>query len=454
MIRGPERRRSYRDNIRITVTGKIVAAYLLLALFSMIAMAYALNSLHRQTTVSRQLVDVDMRAAALARELQAGLLAQERLEKQFLILKQDEVMNLLKEKYAAAASGWKEFIVLVEPATRHALEPHFRTHSDNITQFLGLLESGNIKPAQGFYKESFLPRQLQLFDALKEFRDAQQVRTDGALASLSKESSRAYEVTMLLLLLGVVLATPVAASVILGMHHSLRRLTEATHEIASGNYDLNIDVSQNNEFGQLTRAFLDMGRKLRELEARNLDANPLTHLPGNMVIQQRVEELLQQGTPFAHAFVDLDNFKVYNDRYGYHKGSDVISMVGDLIEQVLLDEGNDSDFIGHIGGDDYIFLTTPDRVEHLAKTVIDLFDVRIRDLYNDEDRIAGSFIGQDRFGVERRFELMTISIAIICSDTSRYTSAAAISHECAKMKEHLKRLPGSNYLIDRRKGPS
>jgi len=455
-MRGFERRRINinRDNIRITVTGKIVATYLLLALFSLIALVFALNSLHRQTTASRHLVDVDMRAASMARELLAGMFDQERLERLFLIFPQDETINLLQEKYKTAEADWTTFIDLVAPENRRSLNARFQVHHDSTIQLLGLFESKKLKSAKSFYEETFFPKHTALYDALKEFREAQQVRTDGALSDLSDDSSRAYEVTMVLLLLGIGLATPVAVSVILGMHHSLRRLTAATHEIASGNYDLNIDAQQHDEFGQLTKAFLDMGRKLRELEARNLDANPLTHLPGNMVIQQRVEDLLLNGTPFAHAFVDLDNFKVYNDRYGYQKGSDVISMVGDLIDNVLREEGNHDDFLGHIGGDDYIFLTTPEKVEYLAKAIIDLFDVRIRDMYNEEDRATGSFIGQDRFGVERRFELMTISIAIICSETSRYASAAAIGHECAKMKEHLKRLPGSNYLVDRRKGPN
>ncbi len=450
-----ERRHAYQQSIRITATGKIVAAYLLLALFSLTAIIYALSSLHRQTTVSRHLVDVDIRAAALARELQAGLLAQERLEKQFLILKQAEVLGLLKQKYQTIDNNWQEFAPLLSPDNYQALNQRYQVQQANSETFVALLEEGKTDPAQKFYKEIFLPRHLELLDALKEFRDAQTVNTDASLASLSDDSRRAYEVTLILLLIGLALATPVAISVILGIHRSLRRLTQATHEIAAGNYDLDIDHTQRDEFGQLALAFLNMGRMLRELEARNLDANPLTHLPGNLVIQQRVEDLLQSGTPFAHAFVDLDNFKVYNDRYGYHKGSSVISMAGQLIEEVLQDEATGSiNFIGHIGGDDYVFLTDPDRVESIAKAVIDRFDREIRDMYNEADRTAGSFIGQDRFGVERRFELMTISIAIICSDMSRYTSAAAIGHECAKMKEHLKRLPGSNYLIDRRKGPS
>ncbi|NIP99588.1 MAG: hypothetical protein GWO19_03230 [Nitrospinaceae bacterium] len=121
---------------------------------------------------------------------------------------------------------------------------------------------------------------------------------------------------------------------------------------------------------------------------------------------------------------------------------------------MVADFGNEDDFVGHIGGDDYIFLTSPDKVENVSEKIIEEFAEMIPEKYSEEDRNAGFFVCQDRFGVERQFPIMTISIAIICSDTSNYDSAIAISHECAKMKEHLKRLPGNNYLIDRRRGKS
>ena len=127
-------------------------------------------------------------------------------------------------------------------------------------------------------------------------------------------------------------------------------------------------------------------------------------------------------------------------------------MVGTMINQIVQTEGNPDDFVGHIGGDDYIFLTTADKVEALAKSFIKQFDQKIPEFYSDEDRKTGSFTGEDRFGVKREFELMTVSMSIICSEMSNYESATAISHECARMKEHLKKLPGSNYMIDRRKG--
>ncbi len=282
----------------------------------------------------------------------------------------------------------------------------------------------------------------------------QQAKIDSGLESLANASERSFQITFLLLLIGLFLATPVAVSVVLSIHYSLRHLTRATQQVAGGNYDVELNLQTEDEFGQLAKEFQQMSRMLKEYEVSNLDANPLTHLPGNLVIQRRVEELLENGTPFAHAFVDLDHFKAYNDRYGYQNGSDIIAEVGEIMEKIVADNGNEDDFVGHIGGDDYIFLTSPDKVELLSEKVIEEFEAMIPGKYSEEDRQAGFFVCQDRFGVERQFPLMTVSIAIICSDTSNYDSAIAISHECAKMKEHLKRLPGNNYLIDRRRGKS
>jgi GGDEF domain-containing protein len=445
------RRHAYTDKIRITVTGKIAATYLLLAFFSLIAIGYALSSLHRQTTVSRELVNTDIRAAALARELQSEVKKQERLADLITIRPSQEAVGLLTEKIATSVSIQNEFLSKLPKEQQQqfgALLSHYREGGD---EFLRMLPKEQ-KTADIFFDETLRPQQHRLVDELKDFRDSQQEKIDRALDQLSNDSDSAFRVTLTLLLLGLALSTPVVISIILRMHRSLRKLTDATQQIADGNYDLNIEVTAHDEFGQLTREFLTMGHKLREYEALNLDASPLTRLPGNLVIQRRVEEMLEEGTPFAHAFIDLDHFKAFNDRYGYQNGSNVISMTADIINQVVKEHGNSDDFVGHIGGDDYIFLTTADKVEGLAQKFIAAFDQKIPEFYSEQDRAAGSFTGEDRFGVKREFEIMTVSISIICSEMSNYESATAISHECAKMKEHLKKLPGSNYMIDRRKG--
>ena len=445
------RRQIYTDQIRITLTGKITATYLLLAFFCLIAISYALSSLHTQTKVSRELVNTDVRAAALARDLQSEIKRQERLADLIIIRPNQEALDLLTEKISESLSIQQAFLSkLAEEQQQHfgVLLSQYREQNDIALRML----SEKQEPVNLFLKKTLRPQQQTLVDELKGFRDSQQEKIDQSLDQLSIDSDKAFRVTMILVLIGLTLSIPVGISVILRMHRSLRKLTDATQQIAEGNYDLNIEATARDEFGLLTREFLTMGRKLREYETLNLDASPLTHLPGNLVIQRHVEEMLNEDRPFAHAFIDLDHFKAFNDRYGYQNGSNIISMVGDMIGQIVKEEGNPDDFVGHIGGDDYIFLTTADKVEELAKSFIKQFDQKIPEFYSDEDRKAGSFTGEDRFGVKREFELMTVSIAIICSEMSNYESATAISHECAKMKEHLKKLPGSNYMIDRRKG--
>ena len=446
-----ERRHAYSDHIRITLTGKITATYLLLVFFGLIASSYALSSLHNQTTISRALVNVDIRAAALARDMQAELRTQERLTGQLTIRPNSEALDLLKEKISGSIPNQSSFLAIIPAEQQQQFSILLSQYSESGEEFLQIVQDEK-KSASRFFKETLRPRLHVTLDALKEFRDTQQKKIDLSLDQLSNDSDSAYQVTMTLLLLGLVLSTPVGISVIQQMHRSLRRLTNATQQIAEGNYNLDIDTTDHDEFGQLTREFIIMGRKLREYEILNLDASPLTHLPGNLVIQRRVEEMLHKGDPFAHAFVDLDHFKAFNDRYGYQNGSDIISMVAKIINKIVKEHGNPDDFVGHIGGDDYIFLTSPEKVELLAQKFIEEFDRTIPEFYSEKDREVGSFIGEDRFGVKRQFQIMTVSIAIVCSEMSNYASATAISHECAKMKDHLKRLPGSNYLIDRRKG--
>ena len=194
-----------------------------------------------------------------------------------------------------------------------------------------------------------------------------------------------------------------------------------------------------------------MGQKLTELEQLHLDANPLTLLPGNLAIDREVEMRISNLEPFSHLYIDLDNFKVYSDRYGYKAGSDVLSKVGDLLKQVVGDYGSSQDLVGHIGGDDYVVLCSINSGEALAQKIIDGFTELVPSFYNAEDRTAGSFVGEDRYGVKRTFPLMTISIAVISSDRYEYPSRLAISQDCARVKEYLKIQEGSNYMLERRK---
>jgi diguanylate cyclase (GGDEF)-like protein len=203
----------------------------------------------------------------------------------------------------------------------------------------------------------------------------------------------------------------------------------------------------------LAREFREMGNRLRALEREQLDANPLTYLPGNQAIAREIEQRISAAQPFAHCYVDLDNFKVYNDRYGYEAGNEVIAEAGQIIREVVAARAGEDTLVGHIGGDDYVVLTAPDAAEEVAAGIISSFDERILAFYSDEDRAQGKLLGEDRFGVQREFPLMSISIAIVNSANLSNPTVASVSQACTALKEHLKNQPGSNYLVDRRSRP-
>jgi GGDEF domain-containing protein/CHASE3 domain sensor protein len=435
---------------RFTVTRKIIAGYLVFAFFGTVALAYALHSLHAQTRRAEQLVKRDIRSLELARDLGQNLLAQERLEQQFLLLRDAALLEMLGQRQAEFASDWAALAVAA-PENLTSFEPLAINCEAGGTQQLRFLTEGDLGAAQKFAATSLVPCRSGLTDELEAFAAGKTTVIETTLRDLPAESDRSFRIALLLVYLGLLCSTPVAIVVIFGIYRSLGELTRATKQVAAGSFDYRIDISSQDEFGELAREFILMGRKLDELEKLHLDANPLTHLPGNLAIDRELDRRIRQGQPFAHMYIDLDHFKAYGDRYGYQAGSSVLTEVADLIRCTVARWGDSTDLVGHIGGDDYIVLTDPERVEAMARDLIVAFDRKVPDFYSPEDRQAGHFVASDRFGVERKFALLSMSIAIILSDNLEFSSQQAFSRECAKMKEYLKTLPGSNYLINRRR---
>ena len=181
-----------------------------------------------------------------------------------------------------------------------------------------------------------------------------------------------------------------------------------------------------------------------------LEANPLTRLPGNVTIEHEILNRIQNKTPFAVLYVDLNNFKAYNDIYGFVKGDDVIRETGRMIlTQSLASEG----FVGHIGGDDFIVLTPPGQAEELCRKIIKAFDAKAPEFYSAEDRSRGYVETKDRRGQVSRFPLLSIAIGVVTTSIRPLTSLGEVSTIGAEMKHFAKenKDKGSSYAIDRRK---
>jgi diguanylate cyclase (GGDEF)-like protein len=198
------------------------------------------------------------------------------------------------------------------------------------------------------------------------------------------------------------------------------------------------------------RELLARIRMILKRTRQGLDANPLTRLPGNLSIESRIDRALAEKRPLAVLYVDLNQFKAYNDAYGYDEGDRVLKgLARVLVDQVR--HGGPADFIGHIGGDDFIALSTPDRMEDAASRICAAFDEAAPSFYSEEDRLRGTIRSKDRLGAEREFPLLSVAIGICHNRERELKNFAQVAALGAELKKAAKSKAGSAYVVDRRR---
>lgn len=236
--------------------------------------------------------------------------------------------------------------------------------------------------------------------------------------------------------------------------HSAARIVDRLRQATRYLGDVMLDEIVPEEFlvegDGLSREVQAMMLKIKDSQLRYLDASPLTRLPGNLAIEQVLSSKMEQGEKFALCYIDLDDFKAFNDKYGYAKGSDLIKMTGEVVYRAKDKHAEANDFVGHIGGDDFVLITSPGIVEAVCQSIITEFDQLIPGYYEKVDREKGFIEGADRYGVQRRFSIMSISIAVVSDVKRSFKSPVEIAKVATEIKDYVKSLPGSNYLIDRR----
>jgi diguanylate cyclase (GGDEF)-like protein len=186
--------------------------------------------------------------------------------------------------------------------------------------------------------------------------------------------------------------------------------------------------------------------------SRSLDANPLTKLPGNTSIIGRIQELIDRREDFALAYADLDYFKSFNDKYGFSRGDEVLMMTARILVNTVRAAGGHKAFVGHVGGDDFVFILPPDRVEAACAAVVKSFDDIVPHFYDAEDRSRGYIQSVDREGNSRTFPLMAVSIAVIFNRNGRLKHFGEASQAAMTLKKKAKENPKSCYVLDKRQG--
>jgi len=189
----------------------------------------------------------------------------------------------------------------------------------------------------------------------------------------------------------------------------------------------------------------DLLEKTIEMEIVNAKhQNPLSGLPGNLVIEQYLEHCILSSREYCVLYFDIDNFKAYNDVYGFESGDDVIK----FFSNVLTENIPKGEFVGHIGGDDFIAIISPHNVDEICENIIASFDNNIKKYYNKEDLTKGYIETKNRHGLDERFPIISLSIAGVTNTTREFTDKYILSEYIGMIKKRCKQIPCSVHIIE------
>lgn len=255
------------------------------------------------------------------------------------------------------------------------------------------------------------------------------------------------------------IAIVIFANVILGSILSktivkpIKDLNIATKEIAEGNLQKKVNIRTRDEIEELGNTFNYMTFALQKMKDRAENANPLTSLPGNNMIHEEITKRIRMNMKFVVVYADLDNFKAYNDNYGIEAGDKAIKLTAEILQEGLK-LGSHDDFLGHEGGDDFVLITTPAKVEKITNYIITEFDKRVRPLYRKEDLERGYIVAESRDGTIKKFPIMTLSLVGVSNELRTLKSYGEITNICAEVKKKAKAIESgrSKFILDRRAG--
>ncbi|MDU2064813.1 MAG: EAL domain-containing protein [Sporomusaceae bacterium] len=212
-------------------------------------------------------------------------------------------------------------------------------------------------------------------------------------------------------------------------------------------YDYIIITKNGEYYGVITvRRLLEKTTQLEVNRAKH--SNPLTGLPGNILIESTIKEVLAQNEPYTILYFDLDNFKPYNDVYGFESGDKIIDLTATVIQQELTRGLDEIPFVGHIGGDDFIAVLRRWNVEDICGQLSAAFDRQISSLYSESDLARGYILAKNRHGKEERFPLVSLSIAIVTNKQRQYPSAQAVAEAASLLKKKCKLYWQSCYFSE------
>jgi GGDEF domain-containing protein len=439
-----------KNSFRFPIGTKILLGFLpLLALICFI-ITVVLIRLDRVNRITREIVSIDMAAENAAQTMGEILLAQESFARRYLILRSGEMLGLFERREAEFRDAWKAAAAVAGRYRR--LDTVALEHDDYVRLFKTAVgDSGGKATAYRIdsLQRNAFNRQADGLGAVGTEAKRNQGEKMRAITQIGRDT---FRTVVILTGAGVLLIILVSILISRNILRSIWTLKIAANMVSYGTFTHLPKVTSRDELEDLSRSFNEMAERLIKLEEAYKDASPLTGLPGGIAIETIVKQLIERGEPFAFCMMDLDNFKPFNDRYGYARGNTVIKMTAEIIQKVSRESGSATDFVGHIGGDDFVLIADTERFEDECRKIIEEFDGRIGGQYDPQDLKNGGILSVSRQGERMTFPVMTISIAAINSRKTLVHNYIEVGEIIAELKKFAKKASISNLVIDRRGG--
>jgi GGDEF domain-containing protein/CHASE3 domain sensor protein len=438
--------------LRLNIARKMLLGYLGLAVLIFLICVFTLSILNRINDINDSVITTDVPLIDTTDRMIDNLLAQELYARRYFILKSPEILELFREKSREFDTQLEKIRVLPNlkeiPVDRVA-ELH--------TEYNKLFSQGiqqlrdTASQSANWNNEEIEKTEEELVGLIKNISHMARQNQMEKTFLTSKIGTDAFRIIGIFCIVGIITSVGVTVLITRSIAVPISRLKLATKEISEGKYDNILQVRNHDELGDLANSFNIMAQRLKCLEEKNLDTSPLTRIPGNIAIENDLKKRLETDALLAFCLIDMDNFKAFNDKYGYARGSEVIKTTAGIVESCVAEHGEHDDFVGHIGGDDFVLITHPDRFRRLCNIIIKTFDKKIPEFYDSDDLRNGYIISKTRQGQVATFPIMTISIAVVTNLHKQLTSTIEVGEIAAELKEYAKSISGSVYVVDRRR---
>jgi diguanylate cyclase (GGDEF)-like protein len=446
--------KSKKTFLRLNIANKMLLGFLPLFVLFILMAVFALTNLNRLNRINKSIVQVDIPLIQATERMVERLYSQELHGNRYVILKSPQKMEL----FSSAGMEFKNQIVSISGLPgidKTAIERLSTLHDEYNSLFMEWFQyTDNGFSIQKDYGKLIAEKQKDLIELLQEISSRASSELNEKMLAATDIGLGASRIFVAFCLISIFIGIGVALLITKNISGAIIRLKNATKEISKGNFDFIPDIRNQDELGELSHSFSEMAKRLKRLEEMYLDTSPLTRLPGGIAIENVIRKRINRGALFAFCLVDLDNFKVFNDHYGYARGNKVLKHTARIIEKAAKKHGTEETFIGHIGGDDFVIITSIDHYDKICDFIVKEFDKTVHKFYDSKDFSLGSIIHKSRTGEELKFPIMTISIGVVSNKMSKFRHFVQVGELAAEVKNYAKTELGSVYIVDRRKRSS